>query len=318
MIALSLGLALTLDRLLGWPDWVLARIGHPVMWIGALITWAERRLNRAGDSVARQRLAGCLCVAITCLGASLPAVAITLLLPSGPIGWGLTALLAMPFLAAHSMVSHVRAVAEPLCAGDVDTARKAVSMIVGRDPATLDAPAIARAATESLAENTSDGIVAPVFWGLVLGLPGLVLYKAINTLDSMIGYRNDRYLHFGWAAARLDDVANLVPARLTGGLYVLLGARAWEAVRRHFALMWREAARHRSPNAGWPETAMAASLGVRLSGPRHYHGRATQDPWLNGDAPDPQGADLHRALGLFDRLVWVCAGALVLAGLLWI
>ena len=142
----------------------------------------------------------------------------------------------------------------------------------------------------------------------------MVLYKAINTLDSMIGYRSERYQHFGWAAARLDDLANLIPARATGLLYVLLGAQSKGAVGRHVALMWREAPLHRSPNAGWPEAAMAASLGIRLSGPRVYEGTQTQDPWLNGNAPDPEGEDMMQALRLCDRLVWSTMGALALIG----
>ncbi|MEM6465524.1 MAG: adenosylcobinamide-phosphate synthase CbiB [Pseudomonadota bacterium] len=314
MTALALSLALLIDRLFGWPEALVRFLGHPVIWIGRLISALEARINHSDHSPKRQRAAGVICVVATCLAATAPAILIAALLPDGALGLVITALVIAPFLASKSLIDHVKAVADPLVAKDLEGAREAVSRIVGRDPTTLDAPAIARAATESLAENTSDGIIAPLFWGLVFGLPGVVLYKAINTLDSMIGYRSERYENFGWAAARLDDLANLIPARATGLLYVLLGAQSKGAVRRHFALMWREAPLHRSPNAGWPEAAMAASLGIRLSGPRVYEGTPTQDPWLNGNAPDPEGKDMMQALRLCDRLVWSTMGALALIG----
>ncbi len=180
----------------------------------------------------------------------------------------------------------------PLAAGDIDAARQAVSMIVGRDPARLDEAGIARAAIESLAENTSDGVVAPLFWGALFGLPGIAGYKAINTLDSMIGHRNERHEAFGWAAARIDDVANIIPARLTGLLFALTGPGPRDAL----LCMVRDARHHRSPNAGWPEAAMAGALGVRLCGPRAYHGELADEPWLNGSARDPAAADISRAL----------------------
>jgi adenosylcobinamide-phosphate synthase len=167
-------------------------------------------------------------------------------------------------------------------------------MIVGRDPDALDEAGIARAAIESLAENASDGVVAPVFWGALFGLPGVVGYKAINTLDSMIGHRSPRHEAFGWAAARIDDVANLVPARLTGLLFAALAG----SDRRSQALscMWKDAPHHRSFNAGWPEAALAGALGVRLCGPRAYHGELADEPWLNAAAGDPAAGDITRAL----------------------
>jgi adenosylcobinamide-phosphate synthase len=185
-------------------------------------------------------------------------------------------------------------------------------MIVGRDPSQLDAAGIARAATESLAENTSDGIVAPLFWGAIFGLPGIAAYKAINTLDSMIGHRTPRYEAFGWAAARIDDVANLIPARLTGLLFAIVSVRPCIAL----ATMWRDAGQHRSPNAGWPEAAMAGALDIRLSGPRIYEGRLSQEPWLNGEAADPTAADLNRALALYRRAMLLLAAGLALLALL--
>ena len=207
----------------------------------------------------------------------------------------LTALLAWPLIAVKSMHDHVRAVALPLVAGDLDGARRAVSMIVGRDPAQLDAAGVARAALESLAENTSDGIVAPLFWGAILGLPGIAAYKAVNTLDSMIGHRTPRFAAFGWASARFDDLANLIPARLTGLLFAACSGRWTQAL----ACVAADAGKHRSPNAGWPEAAMAGGLGVRLSGPRVYADGVAQEPWVNGAAPDPVAGDLDRGLAQY-------------------
>jgi adenosylcobinamide-phosphate synthase len=181
-------------------------------------------------------------------------------------------------------------------------------MIVGRDPARLDARGTARAALESLAENSSDGIVAPLFWGVVAGLPGLVVYKAINTMDSMIGHRTARHEDFGKVAARLDDLVNLIPARLTGLLFALVSGRA----RRACACMARDARQHRSPNAGWPEAAMAGALGLRLSGPRVYGDTIADEPYVNAGGADPEPADLLRGLALYRRAMAALALGLAL------
>ncbi len=283
--------ALLIDAAVGWPQALHARIGHPVTWTGTLISACERRLNR-GDR-PRRLATGTLTVVIVLIAAMLPAAALQALLPDGLAGMIVGGVLAWPLIAARSLHDHVLAVAAPLQDGDTDNARAAVAMIVGRDPNRLDPPGLARAATESLAENTSDGIVAPIFWGVVAGLPGIAAYKAINTMDSMIGHRNERYGAFGKPAARLDDLVNWVPARLTALLFLLARpARfhaAWQVVRRDAGL-------HRSLNAGWPEAAMAGALGVRLSGPRHYGERVADEPWVNGEAPDPTPHDLMRAL----------------------
>lgn len=235
-------------------------------------------------------------------------------LPSGWVGIVLGGVLVWPFIALRSMHDHVAAIIPPLQAGDLPRARHEVSMIVGRDPSHLDTQGVARAALESLGENTSDGIVAPIFWGLVGGLPGIVAYKAINTLDSMIGYRSARYAAFGWASARIDDLANLVPARLTGILFALVCARP----RAALACMLRDARLHRSPNAGWPESAMAGALGVRLSGPRIYDGAATDDPWVNGTCPDPLAADLRKGLALYRRAMALMISGVAVFAVLWI
>lgn len=298
-----MALALALDAILGWPDAVFRRIGHPVTWIGGLISRLEARWNTG--TPRQRRVSGAAVVAVVLVAVSAPALAVQLMLPSG---WGIAvaAILAWPWLAARSLYEHVVAVARPLSTGDLRGARAAVAMIVGRDPERLDEAGIARAALESLAENASDAVVAPVFWGVVFGLPGLAGYKAINTLDSMIGHRSDRYRDFGMVAARLDDVVNLVPARLTG-LCLALASRRWAA----FRVMWRDAAQHRSPNAGWPEAALAGALCVRLSGPRLYEDRVADEPWLNADAPDPDAGALYEGLSLYLDAV-VLFGAVLL------
>lgn len=305
--AAMMAVAVALDVALGWPAALFARIGHPVTWLGALIAALESRLNHG----AHRRATGVLTAALVIgVAAALGALA-QAALPSGWAGAVIGGLLAWPFVAMRSMHDHVAAVARPLVAGDLAGARHAVSMIVGRDPARLDQAGVARAALESLAENTSDGIVAPLFWGLIAGLPGLVAYKAVNTLDSMIGHRNPRYEAFGWASARIDDAANLIPARLTGALFAALSGRA-----AAWRVMARDARAHRSPNAGWPEAAMAGALGVRLSGPRIYGDRIADEPWLNAPARDPGGADLVRGLALYRRAMAALAVVILMMAVL--
>jgi adenosylcobinamide-phosphate synthase len=292
-----MAVAMVLDALVGWPDSLLARVGHPVTWLGRLIDALDARWNRDQDAPFLRRAAG--------LAAALIVIAVA----SG-LGWLLQSrlastwnqvfflgALAWPFVALRSLYEHVSAVARPLQSGDVAAARAAVSMIVGRDPAELDEAGIARAAIESLAENASDGIVAPIFWGALFGLPGIAGYKAINTLDSMIGHRSERHQYFGWAAARIDDVANFVPARLTGLMFALAAAEPKAA----FACMAKDGSKHRSINAGWPEAAMAGSLSVRLSGPRFYDGKRADEPLLNESARDPVASDIGLSLSLYVR-----------------
>jgi adenosylcobinamide-phosphate synthase len=300
--------AMAVDALLGWPSWLFARIGHPVTWVGWLIGAIDATWNRASDRPLWRRAAGVAgAVVVIAFSVALGWIVQSALL-SGWVQIVLIGILAWPLVALRSLHDHVAAVATPLLAGDIASARAAVSRIVGRDPAALDEAGIARAAIESLAENTSDGIVAPVFWGALFGLPGILGYKAINTLDSMIGHRSERHEAFGWAAARIDDVANFIPARLTGFLFVLLAPRRSEAL----SCMTRDARRHRSPNAGWPEAAMAGALGVRLSGPRIYHGSITNEPWLNEGARDPLAADIGEGLTVYRRAMLVLAGVLAI------
>lgn len=287
--------AMAIDALIGWPARLYAVVGHPVTWIGALIAKLDAWLNIEETDPGKRRLAGIATAVIVIAIAADLAWMISWFLPEGWIGVLIGGVLAWPFIAIHSMHGHVRAVAQPLSDGDLDGARGAVAMIVGRDPAQLDEPGVARATIESLAENTSDGIVAPVFWGTLFGLPGIAAYKAINTLDSMLGHRSPRYATFGWASARIDDVANLIPARLTGFLFAIVSPNR----RAALGTMMRDARHHRSPNAGWPEAAMAGALDIRLSGPRVYADGVAEEPWVNGEAADPGPADIDRGLSLF-------------------
>ncbi|WFU38314.1 adenosylcobinamide-phosphate synthase CbiB [Bradyrhizobium sp. CB82] len=308
----AMAVAMTVDAVWGWPGALFTRIGHPVTWIGRLIALLDRNWNRPADAPAARRIAGvaaALLVIALCAGVGW--LVQGWLVP----GWSRTVLLgifAWPLVALRSLHDHVAAVAQPLQSGDIDAARLAVAEIVGRDPASLDEAGISRAALESLAENASDGIVAPLFWGALLGLPGIFGYKAINTLDSMIGHRSERHLWFGWAAARIDDVANLIPARLTGLLFAVVTAHPSAAL----SCMSRDANRHRSPNAGWPEAAMAGALGVRLSGPRSYHGALTEEPWLNAGGRDPLAADIGRGLRLYIRAMLLLGGLLAALALI--
>ena len=307
----AMAVAMSVDALLGWPDPLFARIGHPVTWLGRLIDFLDKNCNRSSASAGVRRAAGAAAALIVIALAVAAALAIQSLLISEWSRIFVAGILAWPLVALRSLYDHVAAVALGLQSGNIETARLAVARIVGRDPSSLDEAGIARAAIESLAENASDGVVAPVFWGALFGLPGIIGYKAINTLDSMIGHRTIRYKAFGWAAARIDDLANFVPARLTGFLFAVVAqspSAAWSC-------MAGDARRHRSMNAGWPEAAMAGALGVRLSGPRVYQGSVAEEPWLNEGARDPRAEDILAGLKLYRRAMILLAGALIILAL---
>ena len=303
----ALAVALLADALLGEPAWLYRRLPHPVQAIGALVTALEARLLRPAAPAA-QRRAGILLLLIVLTVTAAIGWALAATLRAVPLGWVAEGLAMSTLLAQRSLVDHVRAVADGLRAG-LAQGRAAVARIVGRDPERLDAPAVGRAAVESLAENLSDGVVAPLFWGLVAGLPGMLAYKAVNTLDSMVGHRNERYHAFGWASARFDDLVNLVPARLTGALLCLVGG----APRRSLRAMLRDSPRHRSPNAGWPEAAMAGALGLRLAGPRVYGGRLVEDAWMGDGTPDAGPDAIDRAVTLAWRVWWLLLAAVLVA-----
>ncbi len=292
---------MVIELCVGYPERLTRAIGHPASWIGGLIAVLDRMLNHdeAADGVRRMGGVIALVVIIVIVGAAaLVTQWLLLLLPFGIVP---TALVASSLIAQRSLHQHVANVAIALEAGDLAAGRAAVSHIVGRDTAELDQAGVARAAIESLAENFSDGVVAPVFWLAIAGLPGGALYKAINTADSMIGHRNKRYEAFGWAAARFDDLVNLPASRLAA--LILIGAAALRrdeaAAIDAWRTVWMDAPRHRSPNAGYPEAAMAGALGLSLGGPRVYDGERVDDAPMGGGRWAANAADIRRALALY-------------------
>jgi adenosylcobinamide-phosphate synthase len=273
-------LALLIERLVGYPAYLLHTIGHPVEWMGSIISRLDSSLNRRPAGKWSGRLKGLIALLLLILAIAAVTVPLALALRHVKGGWIVEAMIATSLLAQADLRRYVAAVADGLDKGLAE-GRAAVSHIVGRDPEALDESGVARAALESLAENTSDAIVAPAFWLILLGLPGIAIYKAINTADSMIGHKTERYLHFGWASARIDDLVNLPCSRLAGFLFA--GAASLTSPSRGadaFEFMLRHAKRHFSPNAGWPEAALAGALQVRLGGPRFYGGIKVDLPWI--------------------------------------
>lgn len=292
--------ALAFDAFIGDPDWLWRRLPHPVTWFGALIAMLDRLFNRDAWPPSLRKISGIATIAVLVAIAGIAGFFLTEMTRYVTGGNVILALVASIFIAQRSLYQHVSRVRLAFTSDGLAGARIAVSMIVGRDPNQLDEAAVSRAAIESAAENFSDGIVAPVFWLALLGLPGLLAYKAINTADSMIGHRSERYRWFGWAAARLDDLVNLVPARLSGPLLAIVAPVANGSAATSFQVMIRDAARHRSPNAGWPESAMAGALGIALAGPRRYAEGLVNDPFLNAGAREAATPDdIRRALDLF-------------------
>ena len=313
MFALLTLLALLFEAMLGYPELVSRAIGHPVMWMGGLIGALDRWLNREGATPWQRRCAGVLALSILILivgGLSLLVQHGLLLLPLGVIP---LAIVASTLFAQRSLHAHVERVALALEEDGLARARETVAEIVGRDTATLDEAGVARAAIESLAENFSDGVVAPSLWTAVGGLPGGAIYKAINTADSMIGHRTERHRDFGWASARLDDLVNLPASRLAALLivaaaYLTPGASAGNA----FGAVLRDASRHKSPNAGYPEAAMAGALGLALAGPRYYGGKLVEDVWMGDGRYAADADDIRAALTLYRRADMILIGMVAL------
>ncbi len=287
------------------------------MWFGAGIAWLDRMLNRPGFSAARRRGNGVLAVMLLVLATAGPASLLQSALLSRLPALASLLLLGMlssTLLAQRSLYQHVRAVGDGLRQNGLAGGRAAVARIVGRNPENLDEAGVVRAAIESLAENFSDGVVAPAFWCALGGLPGLVFYKAVNTADSMIGHRTERHAAFGWAAARLDDAINLPASRLAAIWIVLASMFAGAAPLEAWRAVWRDAGKHRSPNAGWPEAAMAGALGLKLAGPRVYGTTRIDDGWMGDGRAEASLADLDRALALYRR---ACLLQLVVVVLIW-
>jgi adenosylcobinamide-phosphate synthase len=290
-----------IEAVLAYPAMVFGAIGHPVSWIGAAISALESRLNRPDFSSAMRRAAGVVTALVLVAVGLGVGLALEMAVRAVPfLGFILAVVVVAALIAAGSLDQHVRAVAAALRNDGLSGGRQSIAKIVGRDPEALDQAAICRAAIESLAENASDGVTAPACWYLIGGLPGMIAYKAINTADSMIGHMSERFRAFGWAAAKLDDLVNLPASRLTGlmfiaAAFVVPGASAsaaWQAFRHDARL-------HRSPNAGWPEAAMAGALGLRLAGPRVYEGVLVDDHWMGGGRAEATPEDIDRALTIY-------------------
>jgi adenosylcobinamide-phosphate synthase len=312
-------IALLIEALVGYPDWLVQSIGHPVSWMGRVISLLDDALNREPMSPTGRRTAGVVSLLIV-IGVT---GGIACLLERGlfrlPLAVIFAALAASTLLAQRSLHAHVARVAAALEKKGLAAGRKAVAHIVGRDTQAFDEAAVARAAIESLAENFSDGVVAPALWLAIGGLPGAVAYKAINTADSMIGHRTRRHEAFGWAAARLDDLINLPASRLSA---LLLIAAAATASRPAAAEAWRAIARdaphHRSPNAGYPEAAMAGALDLALAGPRVYAGVEIEDAIMGRGRRAATAADIRRALALFRRADAMLIGLFAIVAALFI
>jgi len=292
--------ALAFDALIGDPDWLWGRLAHPVALIGAAIGFLDRTFNREDWSQQQRKSAGIASTAVIVATTGLIGLVLQMTLQQAFAGKVALALIASVFIAQRSLYQHVARVRSAFAESGLAGAREAVSMIVGRDPQQLDEAGVCRAAIESCAENFSDGVVAPVFWLALLGLPGLIAYKAINTADSMIGHHSQQHQAFGWAAARLDDLVNLVPARLSALLLAFAAPVAGGSISTSLRVMKRDASKHRSPNAGWPESAVAGALGLALAGPRRYAEQMVADPYLNAEATRPAVPDdIGRALDLY-------------------
>tara|TARA_R110000751_G_scaffold189187_4_gene295283 strand:+ start:76153 stop:77136 length:984 start_codon:yes stop_codon:yes gene_type:complete len=309
---LILAFALLLDRFVGDPDWLWRRIAHPVVWFGWMILYADRFANRSGDSDAEQKRNGVIAILLLLLFSVLAGLFLSKTLSALHLSGALLEIvLVAVLLAQKSLVDHVSRVATGLRKGGLAGGRQAVAMIVGRDPQSLDDSGICRAAIESLAENFSDGVVAPAFWFALFGLPGLLAYKMLNTADSMIGHKNEKYGSFGWASARLDDLVNWLPARLSAALLALSALLKFgrHSGARSFGMARRDAGLHRSPNAGWPESAMAGALGLALAGERIYAGVSVREPMLNGAGKRQATAvDIDRSISVFYGACWLLTG----------
>jgi adenosylcobinamide-phosphate synthase len=306
--------AIATEAMVGYPNAVYRLIGHPVTWIGKFITWCEEAWNSGARSSRARRQYGVVTLILLLAIALLWGFAIVAVLEHlfpGIAALILCGVLASTLLAQRSLDAHVLDVAKGLETEGLPGGRMAVAHIVGRETQGLDEAAICRAAIESLAENFSDGVVAPLFWMVVLGLPGALAYKAINTADSMIGHRTERYEAFGWASARCDDLVNLPASRLSALWLVLAAIPLGLSPAGALRTMGRDAGHHRSPNAGWPEAAMAGALGIRLSGPRVYDGVAVEERWVGEGRSELTAKDIRTALKLYRTACALQIAALV-------
>jgi len=302
---IAVTLACVIDACFGYPELIYQKIRHPVVWMGAVISWLDKNCNRQVENPGMARFMGI--VSIICLLAITFIISFAIAHYGGFIGQliGIAAL-----LAGRSLYQHVKSVLEALKFGDIETSRENLAKIVGRDVAGLNEDGICHASIESLAESFSDGLVAPVFWAIIFGLPGIACYKAINTADSMIGHKTPRYKYFGWAAARLDDAANFIPARLSFLIIYLSSLQPIDNIGKAA----KDAKNHASPNAGYPEAAMAYALGIELGGARKYDGKTHNAPLIGaGLRREVNIADLEKALDLLLRCCFASFIVLLIA-----
>ncbi|QDH17761.1 adenosylcobinamide-phosphate synthase CbiB [Swingsia samuiensis] len=319
-------LACCIERLFGYPHILFRYIKHPVVWIGAIISFFEKKLNKPEQSQALAYFFGILLIfflsSLIFIITFLSSIVLNHTLPPF-LGDVTLAFLLSSLIAQRSLWDHVKAVQDALNLNGLKGGRQAVSMIVGRDPNTLDEAGVIRASIESLAENFSDGIVAPILWALFVGLPGASTYKTINTADSMIGHLTPRYRAFGWASAKLDDLVNIPASRLSA-LWIIAAAATLPQTSAQNALqtVLKDARHHRSPNAGWPEAAMAGALGIKLAGPRSYNNILVDDHWIGSGNSFVKISDLKHALQLYKRacflqILTIASLTLLFAFMLW-
>jgi adenosylcobinamide-phosphate synthase len=306
-------LALLIDILIGWPNKLFIIIGHPVTWIGKAINFLEKTLNKQQFSLIQKRVLGILMICFLTLPIVTSAIYLNSFMKDLPFYIIIEAILIWPFLAIRSLYTHVYAILLELERDDLVSARIALSKIVGRDVKNLNEEQICKASIESLSESTADGVIAPLFWVLVFGFPGILFYKIVNTLDSMVGYKNERFQDFGWASARLDDLINWIPARLTAILISALTSNPLKA----FLFSSKNSLASPSPNAGWPQSAMAYALQISLMGQKSYNGLVLEQASINEYAPSPKRENLRESLKLYKKTIILVTAILIVFSFLW-
>ena len=306
-------LALFIDLLIGWPNKLFITIGHPVTWIGKAINFLEKALNKQQFSMIQKRALGILMICLLNFPILIGATFLMSFLKELPFNIIVQALLIWPLLGVRSLYSHVHAILLELEKDDLGSARITLSKIVGRDVKNLNEEQICKASIESLSESTSDGVIAPIFWALAFGFPGILFYKIVNTLDSMVGYKNERFQDFGWASARLDDFINLIPARITAIVIAILTSNPLKA----FLFASKNSVASSSPNAGWPQSAMAYALKISLMGQKSFDGLIINQPSINEYAPAPKRQKLREALNFYKKIVILVIVILTAVGFLW-
>jgi adenosylcobinamide-phosphate synthase len=300
--------AILIDVALGWPSLLFRLLGHPVTWLGKIINLLDANLNKSSYSDNTRKFNGFIILLICLILILIIFITIQKILAYIPFGIFIAMIFTWPLIAINSMHKHVKDILEDFKKNKIQYIRKSVSKVVGRNTLKMNKTNLVRASIESLGENTSDGIIAPIFLGLIFGLPGIALYKTINTLDSMIGYKNKKYKDFGWASAKIDDLVNVIPSRITGFFYAVISKKFLFTM----AIMIKDAKKHVSPNAGYPEAALAGALNVSLCGPRVYNNSTRHDPWLNETGLPPSVKDLKKALKMYKNIIILIISSIIL------